>query len=138
MKHGSIERPLILAVDDDLDNLWLMSLALDLFGFSNICIDRSEYVLEAAKRYQPELILLDLVMPTMDGIEVANCLKADFVTSNIPIIGITALVAWKYPDCLPIEIFDGFLTKPYMLDDLQHLINTHLKRQALCCLASSA
>lgn len=138
MKPSSIRRPLILAVDDDPDNLWLMSLALELFGFSNICIDQGKYALEAAKRYQPEVILLDVVMQDISGIELANCLKSEPATFDIPIVGITALVTWKYPKCLPIEIFDGFLTKPYMLDDLQQLITSYLKQDAPYCLAISA
>lgn len=137
MKRSS-SPPLVLAVDDEPDNLWLMSSALELFGFSNICIGQSKYVMEAAKRYQPEVILLDLVMKGVSGIELANRLKTEPMTSSIPIIGVTALVTWEYPKCLPIEIFDGFLTKPYMLDDLQHLIAAYLRKEAPYCLAISA
>ena len=122
MKQCSVPRPLILAVDDNYDNLWLLSLALELFGLSHICIDQGKYVLEAVTRYRPELILLDLVMSDVDGIELANSLKSEAATSNIPIVGITAMVTWKYPKCLPIHIFDKFLTKPYMLEDLERAV----------------
>ncbi|MEM1251851.1 MAG: response regulator [Cyanobacteria bacterium P01_H01_bin.21] len=138
MEQRTISQPLVLAVDDDLDNLWLMSLALELFGLSSICIDQARYALVAAKRYQPKIILLDLVMKDTSGIELANRLKAEPTTANIPIVGVTALVTWEYPKCLPIEIFDGFLTKPYMLDDLQHLITTHINKKAPYCLAIGA
>ncbi|MGD1857817.1 MAG: two-component system response regulator [Leptolyngbyaceae cyanobacterium] len=138
MKQSNITQPCIVAVDDDLDNLWLMSVALELFGLYNICIDQGQYVLEAVKRYQPELVLLDLVLGGISGIEIANQLKAEPTTSHIPIIGITAMVTWEYPKCLPIEVFDGFMTKPYLLDDLQRLVNTYLDKQAPYCLALSA
>lgn len=128
-------RPLVLAVDDNLDNLWLLSLALEMFNVSHICIDQGKYVLEAAKRYQPELILLDLVMPDINGIEIANYLKVEPTTAAIPIVGVTAMVSDDYPRCLPIEIFDGFLTKPYLLDDLKRLVVTHLEKKAPYCLA---
>lgn len=128
-------RPLVLAVDDNLDSLWLLSLVLEMFDVAHICIDQGRYVLEAAKRYQPELILLDLVMPDVNGIEIATYLKNEPTTATIPIVGITAMVSDDYPRCLPIEIFDGFLTKPYILDDLQRLVTTHLEKKAPYCLA---
>ncbi|MEO0348440.1 MAG: response regulator [Cyanobacteria bacterium P01_A01_bin.15] len=134
MNHPSLPRPLVLAVDDNLDNLWLLSMALEMFGFSHICINQSQYVMEAAKRYQPDLILLDLVMADINGIEVANYLKVEPTTVNIPIVGVTAMVTYDYPKCLPIEIFDSFLTKPYLLDDLQDLVKASLKKQAPYCL----
>ena len=132
MKQCSISRPLILAVDDNIDNLWLLSMSLELFGLSHICIDQGKYAVEAAKRYHPELILLDIVMSDLAGIAVANSLRAEPMTSDIPIIGMTAMVTWEYPECLPIHIFDKFLTKPYMLDDLEGIITGCLSKTNSC------
>ena len=126
MRQINISHPLILAVDDNSDNLLLLSLALELFGFSCLCLNRAKYAVDLARYFQPQLILLDIVMADISGIDVAKFLKVEPQTAEIPLVGMTAMVTHQYPRCWPIHIFDDFLTKPYLLDDLEHTISRHL------------
>lgn len=124
-------QPLVLAVDDNSDNLWLLSLALEFSGFSCICLSCGEEVVAAAKQVRPQLILLDIVMAGISGLEVASCLKAEPETSDIPIVGMTAMVTHVYPQSWLPHFFDEWLTKPYLLDDLEDLVSRYLQRSAV-------
>jgi len=81
----------ILLVDDEPFNLKLLKTMLGAEGYEMITSDRGEDALLLAEKNQPGLILLDIMMPGLDGFEVAWLLKANPQTSNIPIIMLTAL-----------------------------------------------
>ena len=85
-------------------------------------------VLRSVERERPDLILLDLMMPGMDGFEVARQLKADPLTASIPIVAVSALAR---PDDREAALAAGcndFLRKPFELDDLEALIRTYLAK----------
>ena len=84
--------PLILIVDDDPVNLRLMEALLTPEGYRTSCAADGPQALQLAAGSKPDLILLDIMMPGMDGYQVAAALKADPATSDIPIIMLTALV----------------------------------------------
>ena len=80
----------ILVIEDNEDNLVLMRLLLERAKYEVlVAIDGSTW-LDIANKEQPEIILLDLAMPEMDGWEVARELKANILTKEIPIIAVTA------------------------------------------------
>ena len=81
----------VLIVDDVPDNLALLHDALDESGYTVIVATNGESALQRAAQSQPDVVLLDAVMPGMDGFEVARRLKADGDTSHIPIIFMTGL-----------------------------------------------
>ena len=81
----------VLIVDDVPDNLALLNDALDESGYTVIVATNGESALQRAGKSQPDVILLDAVMPGLDGFEVARRLKADADTSHIPIIFMTGL-----------------------------------------------
>ena len=87
---GSTRKATLLLVDDTPENLSVLS---DLLKDSyRILVARSgERALKLAAEQQPDLILLDIMMPEMDGYEVCNRLKADSLTREIPVIFLTAL-----------------------------------------------
>ena len=87
---GSSRKATLLLVDDTPENLSVLS---DLLKDSyRILVARSgERALKLAAEQQPDLILLDIMMPEMDGYEVCNRLKADSLTREIPVIFLTAL-----------------------------------------------
>ena len=80
----------ILAVDDDIDILELIQMSLTAEGFDVITANDGMSGLEKAKAYTPDLILLDLMMPVMDGFEVIGKLRIDEQTRAIPVIMLTA------------------------------------------------
>jgi CheY-like chemotaxis protein len=80
----------ILIVDDDLDTLRLVGLMLQRQGYEIIAANSGAQALAMARTEQPDLILLDVMMPEMDGVEVARRLRADEGTKELPIIMFTA------------------------------------------------
>lgn len=81
----------ILIVDDEPKNRELLTVLLRLEGHLIMTANCGEAALEIVARTPPDLILLDVMMPNMDGYQVANKLKSDPDTKNIPIIMVTAL-----------------------------------------------
>jgi len=86
-----LRQPLVLAVDDNEDNLQLLSELLVLCQCSVITAANGATTILKAKNSQPNLILLDMMLPDISGMEVANCLKLDSQTINIPIVAVTAM-----------------------------------------------
>lgn len=120
------QRPLILAVDDNEDNLGLISFTLDLFGFSFISAPDGQTTLELAQNYQPDLILLDIMLPDLDGIEVVRRLKQDSRTKSIKIIAVTALARDEDRERILDAGCEDYISKPYMVDDLEALLRRYL------------
>jgi putative two-component system response regulator len=83
------QKPLILAVDDEPANLQVLRDVL-LDDYRLLCAKTGERALELAAQMQPHLILLDVVMPHMDGFQVCRQLKADPRTADIPVVFVTA------------------------------------------------
>jgi two-component system phosphate regulon response regulator PhoB len=85
-----MSRERVLVVDDEQDLLELVSYNLNKEGFRVVCVSSGEEALAAARRDMPDLILLDLLLPTVDGLEVCRRLKADPRTQHIPVLMLTA------------------------------------------------
>ena len=102
----------ILVVDDDLDTLRLVGLMLQRQGYQISAADNGAQALTMAQSELPNLILLDVMMPGMDGYEVARRLRANPATANIPIIMFTAK-SQVDDKVLGFEVgVDDYLTKP--------------------------
>jgi two-component system phosphate regulon response regulator PhoB len=82
--------PRILVVDDEEDLLELVRYNLTKEGYEVTCVASGEEAIKAARKQPPELIVLDLMLPAVDGLEVCRRLKADARTREIPIIMLTA------------------------------------------------
>ncbi|HEY5541296.1 MAG TPA: response regulator [Coriobacteriia bacterium] len=83
-------RETILVVDDEAEILELVKYNLDKEGFTAVCVETGEEALAAARLKLPDLILLDLMLPGIDGLEVCRRLRADEKTRGIPVIMLTA------------------------------------------------
>ena len=118
--------PLILAVEDDDDNLLLLSYALDSLDCRLICQKDGLTTVLVAKEYQPDLILLDIVMPGLSGIDVIRCLKQEPLTRNITTIAITALATTEDRERILMSGFDDYISKPYMIEDLEAIVSHYL------------
>jgi DNA-binding response OmpR family regulator len=79
-----------------------------------------------AQTQEPSLILLDIMLPDMDGSEVINCLKQNPKTARIPIIAVTALAREQDRDRILHAGADDYITKPYDLYKLEDVIRRHL------------
>jgi CheY-like chemotaxis protein len=87
-----MKKPLamILIVDDEVQNRKLLEAVLLPEGYETVSVANGEEALASITQRRPDLILLDIMMPGMDGYEVAGILKANPATSNIPVIMVTA------------------------------------------------
>ena len=118
----------ILAVDDDVDILDLLEISLDSDGYNVITAVNGLDAIEKAKSHVPDLILLDLMMPKMDGFEVIDNLRSNSQTRAIPVIMLTAraLINEKLQGLDAGA--DDYITKPFDLKELTARIKAVLGR----------
>jgi two-component system sensor histidine kinase EvgS len=122
--HGS--GPLILAVDDIGTNLDLLDEILDRAGYRTLPATSGPQALAAAGSQKPDLILLDVLMPGMDGYEVCRRLKADPLTRPIPVLFLSAKTQTEdLVRGLHLGAAD-YVTKPFKAAELLARIRTHL------------
>jgi two-component system phosphate regulon response regulator PhoB len=86
----ALPAPLILVVDDEEDLLELVRYNLTKEGYRVDCVGSGEEALKAARREPPDLIVLDLMLPTVDGLEVCRRLKSEAKTRDVPVVMLTA------------------------------------------------
>ncbi|NET56631.1 MAG: response regulator [Symploca sp. SIO2E6] len=127
VNNFTIKPPLVLVVDDDEDNLLLMTHVLDHLGFSWITAVDGMSALKIAHTAQPALILLDILMPQMNGAEVLARLKEDSKIKKIPVIAVTALANTSEREDIMLAGFDDYVSKPYMLEDVEAALERHLR-----------
>ncbi|MGD8989931.1 MAG: response regulator [Desulfobacterales bacterium] len=116
----------ILLVDDNPTNLQLLFETLDGRGYKLLIAKDGKAALSIAGKARPSLILLDIMMPEIDGYEVCRQLKADPVTAGIPVIFLSALTDTKDKvHGLDLGAVD-YVTKPFQPDEVIARVNTHL------------
>lgn len=125
-KSALTKQPIILAVDDDEDNLLLLTEALKPISSSIITALNGEMAVTLAQDYQPDLILLDVMLPDFNGMEVVRRLKNNPQTMLIRVIAVTALAREEDRQNFILAGCDDYLSKPYMLDELETIIYRHL------------
>ena len=121
----------ILAVDDTPANLQVLAGMLKERGYKARPVPSGKLALLAARRDPPDLILLDINMPEMNGYEVCEHLKADDKLKGIPVIFISALT--DQLDKVKAFAIGGvdYLTKPFQMEELHARVETHLKLRRL-------
>lgn len=118
--------PNILVADDTVENLRLLSSILGDCGYEVRPVTNGRQALQAAEREPPDLILLDINMPELDGFEVCVRLKAQPLLKDVPVIFLTALtdVADK------VRAFEvggiDYVTKPFQVEEVTARVRTHL------------
>lgn len=123
---------LVLAVDDDDDNLCLLSYTLELLNCEFIGKMDGRTALETARERQPDLILTDIMLPDISGIELLELIKQDSRTRHIPVIAITGLALSEDRAELLSKGFADYLSKPYMVDELEAMVRRYLHQPASC------
>jgi len=119
----------ILAVDDEADILELLRFNLAREGYRVTCVETGESALEKASTDQPDLIVLDLMLPDIDGLEITKYLKRDTRTRDIPIVMLTA--KGEEADVVTgLELgADDYITKPFSPRILVARVRTVLRRK---------
>lgn len=119
-------QPIVLAVDDNEDNLVLLNQVLMILGYSFISCRDGHSAILLAQNYQPDLILLDIMLPDLDGLEVVRQLKQDPQTSQIPIVAVTAMARPEDRERILAAGCVDYIKKPYIIDDLEITIRRFL------------
>jgi len=121
----------ILVVDDTIANLKLLAGMLRSEGYGVRPVPSGAQALRTAARRPPDLILLDITMPEMDGYEVCRRLKEDPALADIPVIFISALS--ELDDKVKAFSSGGvdYVTKPFQLDEVRARVETHLRIRRL-------
>lgn len=114
----------ILVVDDNRDIVWVVKTILKKYGFEVVTTLKGEEVISKTRKYHPHLILLDVFLSGIDGIEVCNALKASPETSEIPIIMFSAHANKK--DLMKFCNADDFISKPFDSRELLRKINEQI------------
>ncbi len=121
----------ILIVDDNATNLRVISDFLELHGFAILVSEDGESGLKRADYVRPDLILLDIIMPGMDGFETCRRLKANQNTKDIPVIFMTALTQTENK----VEGFQvggvDYISKPFQKEEVLARVNAHVRLREL-------
>lgn len=106
-------RPLVLVADDDPDILLLMTLTLERDGYAVVAAKDGLSALQTAVERVPHLVLLDLMMPGLDGYEVTRRLRGEPLTTDLPIVIVTA-AAEEHQAARALEAgADAYMKKPF-------------------------
>ncbi len=124
---AELPRDIVLLVDDSPEALGFLTDALEQSGFSVLIATSGSAALNIVERITPDLILLDAVMPTMDGFETCRRLKANPSVSQIPVIFMTGLTETEHVVHALESGGVDYLTKPINIDELRARIGVHLK-----------
>ncbi|MHC4114894.1 MAG: response regulator [Planctomycetota bacterium] len=130
-KAQSRKRFPVLVIDDDNIVRELAKHWLYVDGFEVYTAEDGPSGIKAAREYKPNLILLDVVMPGMDGLEVLLNLKRHKKTRNIPVFMLTALNSLGNMESAFGRGADGYITKPLAGKELGKIIKTKLKKQTV-------
>lgn len=125
------QRETVLVIEDDPANRELLKMTLRKGDYRVIMAENGITGLKKVRAEMPDLILLDIVMPEMDGLTVCRILKSDPATSEIPILMISALTSVKDKvDCFDLGAAD-YLPKPFHAQEVLVRVRTHLKLRKL-------
>ena len=118
----------ILVVDDEVDLVETIRFPLEMEGFNVLVSYNGEDALNQARKESPDLILLDLMLPKLDGYKVCRLLKFDERYKHIPILMLTAKTQEKDKLLGKETGADEYITKPFDIDELMKKIKAYLNK----------
>jgi len=121
----------ILIVDDERHILTMLEMNMKARGFKSLTAERGDIALELAQTEQPDLILLDVMLPGLDGVEVCRRLKGDERTNRIPVLMVSAKSEGKDKISGLESGADDYITKPFNLEELFLRIRAALRQVEL-------
>src|SRR5262245_29085014 len=138
MSRETVPPASVLVVDDTIENLRLLSGMLEEHGYEVRPVTNGRQALQAAAHDPPDLVLLDITMPEMDGYEVCRRLRANEHLKDVPVIFLTALT----DTADKLRAFDmggvDYVTKPFQFEEVLARVKTHVAlRRAQVALADS-
>jgi two-component system cell cycle response regulator DivK len=118
----------ILVVEDNPDNMLLTVMLLESVGHDVLSAVDAEAGLTLARAEQPDLILMDIQLPGMDGLEATALLKADPLTRAVPVIALTALAMKGDEERIRAAGCDGYIAKPIGIQDFLASVAAQMAR----------
>ena len=126
--HDKSKKPLILAVEDEPEHAGLLRIVLRSAGYRFVCKNNGISALHAMMNEKPDLILLDLMLPGMDGFEFCSLVRRDHEMHDIPII---VLTAYSLDSTAPVDEVckgaDDYMIKPLDYDVLLTRVKKYLR-----------
>jgi two-component system cell cycle response regulator DivK len=127
MEKDSRDRTVLIVEDSD-DARYFMRLALEDMGFLIVEAENGARAVEVAQVERPDIILMDLSLPIMDGIMATEKIRASDGLGSIPVIAVTAHQETDFREGAKAAGFNAYITKPVDIDFLSDLINGLLVR----------
>jgi len=118
----------VLIIEDNPTNLKLATFLLQSVGHTVLSATDAEAGLARARAERPDLILMDVQLPGMSGLEATTQLKADAATRAIPVVALTALAMKGDEERIRAAGCDGYIAKPMRYQELIATVATHLPR----------
>lgn len=128
--HSAHARKRVLVVEDNPLNMKLFAAMIAAEGYEVLEAGDGRKGLETAQRQHPDLIILDIQLPGMSGLEVIRNLKADAATHDIPIIATTAFAAPSDEASILASGCDAYMAKPIAISQFLELIASFMTRAA--------
>ena len=116
----------ILLVEDNERNRKLVRTILEFRGYEVIECEDGAPSLELARAHKPSLVLMDIQLPTMDGITALGRLRADPETASIPVVAVTASVTSGERDRVVAAGFNGYVSKPIDVSTFGEMVDKHV------------
>lgn len=127
MSEEKSQNTTILVVDDVTDNLILISLALQNKGYRVLTASSGEEAIKVALSAKPDLILMDIAMPDVDGLMTTRRIRKHPELRHMPVIALTAFNTQGFQQAALEAGFDGYLSKPIDFEKLNNLMNVFLR-----------
>lgn len=118
----------ILVVEDNATNMQLSTFLLESAGYTVVAATSAETGLTLAREGHPDLILTDIQLPGMDGLQATALLKADDATSDIPVVALTALAMKGDEERIRAAGCDGYVAKPLDYKDFLAVVAATLSK----------
>ncbi|MBD2256011.1 response regulator [Pseudanabaena sp. FACHB-2040] len=130
--------PVVLVVDDDADNLQLACYIVEQAGYVALSAGSGKDALVQVQEHEVHLVLLDIVLPDMDGFQVIKQLQQRFSGQLMPVVALTALATESERLQMIDAGFSSFLCKPYAIDDLEAILGQYCPLSGLASLQTVA
>ena len=122
------ESKTVLIVEDNTLNLKLFNDLLEYHGYTTLTTTLGGAAVELAREYRPDLILLDIQLPDISGMEAARQLKADDETRAIPVIAVTAFAMSGDRENILASGCDDYLAKPFNVQEFLRMVERYTSR----------
>lgn len=118
--------PTVLVIDDDIDNLMLVSYVLEQFDCLFVCETDGQEALARVEELKPDLIILDIRLPNLSGLDIVRTLRRHSITRNTPVIAVTALASPRDRERILQAGCSQYVSKPYLLENMKTLLSRYL------------